>query len=144
MRSMSAQGLDGAAKLSRGWTSRALRGERAKPSADGTPMLSADYAHRIAMTLRVSQEWLVHGIGEPTSGVIPLGPRPDTQPNRVPVYDSDDFRQAPPELQAWFKDRRRKPDLSTADWEIALSYARRLHAFGLLDVPKGNSVNKPK
>lgn len=55
LRQMSQKGLEDEARLSRGYVSRILKGERLK--------LSPDLMRRIADTLRVSYEWLATGRG---------------------------------------------------------------------------------
>jgi transcriptional regulator with XRE-family HTH domain len=93
---------------------------------------------KMAVALGVSYEWLVTGRGSPKDPAPQADAITDAQPNRVPVYETLAFTNAPSELQAWFVSRRRKPDLSTEQWRSALDYANKLCELGLLDsAPRG-------
>ena len=93
---------------------------------------------KLAIGLNVSYEWLATGKGSPREPSPDPALVPDAQPNRVAVYASAAFRDAPTPLKQWFVSRRAKPDLETHEWRLALDYGAKLHELRLLDsAPRG-------
>jgi transcriptional regulator with XRE-family HTH domain len=132
MRQKSKQWLDDEV-LSRGATGRYVNEKRgARPSAD--------VVDRIATALNMNATWLATGRGEPTA-VLPSGKVAEPYPARAVVYNSDEFKNAHHDVQKWLGSRRPKSDLTVAQWREALDSAARLHALGLLDVPRGRRAS---
>lgn len=107
-------------KGSAGRYRKGLRGEN----------ITATVVLRIAEALRVRFEWLTDGTGE--MFVADDTPVTDPQPNRVPLYESPEFRSSPPEVQQWMRAQRLARDLSTPEWQVALTAANMLFPLGLL------------
>ena len=98
---------------------------------------SASTVVKISQALGVRVEWLLSGEGEmllDKSTQIQ-----DPHPNRVEVYASNTYKNAPPQVQEWFRSRRLNADLSAADWERALQAATVLSPLGLLYGPRPRS-----
>lgn len=145
-RQISMQGLDGEAKLPRGYASRVTRGERLS--------LNPDMLRRIATVLRINYEWLAIGSGA-RDIVTPsqdVGERrgPDPLPNRAIFATTPEFKAASPRVRAWFLDLApREGDKSIMQWAEVLEIGKRLDAIGMLstrgaDEPLEVGIVKPK
>lgn len=133
---MTPNALGEASGLGTAYVGRYLKGARGKHPRAETLL-------KMAVALGVSYEWLVTGQGSPKDPAPQPSAVADAQPNRVPLYQSEAFTSAPEAVQAWLVSRRRKPDLSTEEWRLALDYGAKLHELGLLDAAPRGLRGKP-
>ncbi len=114
-RQLSQHGLEGEAKLSRGYVSRILKGERAK--------LSPDMMARIAAALEVSYEWLATGRGDGEGGGdgVPVGSGQLSHPLEAAIAYHRGKWQAPTIAAARaFAKTSEAADLEPPDWADVL------------------------
>lgn len=115
--------LEKRAGLTKGAGGRYASGARGKNP-------SFDIVLRIANALGVNPDWLAKGEGPMLMDTAARSK--DQHPNRVPVYDMQEYRDADPKVQKWLAGQRLSIDLTTIEWVSALRAASTLYKLGLL------------